>query len=201
MPHGWNTALGLAADLHLASACRNTDMVEYLTGSPFIDEIVASRWQLDVEGMLRVPEGPGLGICLDLDAIEKYTSVKFGLITLIPAAEEGVQGETSVRKNEVKQKLRDRECLYGTSLEDSLDPEMAVLLSAAGLNFFFIDTEHSPANYAQIQGLCRAAAGASITPLVSHSERTCPYLSRVGCRRDGDHCPSGSLTHRSGNSA
>ena len=77
IPHGWNTALGLAADLHLASACRNTDMVEYLTGSPFIDEIVASRWQLDVEGMLRVPEGPGLGICLDLDAIEKYTSVKF----------------------------------------------------------------------------------------------------------------------------
>ena len=77
IPHGWNTALGLAADLHLASACRNTDMVEYLTGSPFIDEIVASRWQLDVEGMLRVPDGPGLGISLDLDAVEKYTSVRF----------------------------------------------------------------------------------------------------------------------------
>ena len=46
-----------------------------------------------------------------------------------------------MRKNEVKQKLRDRKCVYGTSLEDSLDPEMAVLLSAAGLDFFFIDTE------------------------------------------------------------
>ncbi len=77
IPHGWNTALGLAADLHLASACRNTDMVEYLTGSPFIDEIVSSRWQLDAEGLLRVPDGPGLGVSLDLDAIEKYTSVRF----------------------------------------------------------------------------------------------------------------------------
>ncbi|HEX8879235.1 MAG TPA: mandelate racemase/muconate lactonizing enzyme family protein, partial [Candidatus Acidoferrum sp.] len=40
IPHGWNTALGLAADLHLASASRETDIVEYLTGSPFIDDIV-----------------------------------------------------------------------------------------------------------------------------------------------------------------
>jgi D-galactarolactone cycloisomerase len=77
IPHGWNTALGLAADLHLASACRNTDMVEYLTGSPFIDEIVSSPWQLDAEGLLRVPDGPGLGVSFDLDAIEKYTSVRF----------------------------------------------------------------------------------------------------------------------------
>src|SRR5262249_45708427 len=45
IPHGWNTALGLAADLHLASASKNTDLVEYLTGSPFIDEIVATPWQ------------------------------------------------------------------------------------------------------------------------------------------------------------
>jgi D-galactarolactone cycloisomerase len=77
IPHGWNTALGLAADLHLASACRNTDMVEYLAGSPFIDEIVSSPWQLDAEGLLRVPDGPGLGVSFDLDAIEKYTSVRF----------------------------------------------------------------------------------------------------------------------------
>jgi L-alanine-DL-glutamate epimerase-like enolase superfamily enzyme len=38
IPHGWNTALGLASDLHLASAARHTDLVEYLTGSPFIDD-------------------------------------------------------------------------------------------------------------------------------------------------------------------
>ena len=34
IPHGWNTALGLAADLQLASASRNTGLVEYLTDRP-----------------------------------------------------------------------------------------------------------------------------------------------------------------------
>jgi L-alanine-DL-glutamate epimerase-like enolase superfamily enzyme len=73
IPHGWNTALGLAADLQLASAFPETDLVEYLTGSPFIDEIVASPWKLDSEGMLEIPSAPGLGIELDRDAVKKYT--------------------------------------------------------------------------------------------------------------------------------
>lgn len=73
IPHGWNTALGLAADLHLASAFPETDLVEYLTGSPFIDELVATPWKLDVEGMLEIPNTPGLGVTLNPDAVEKYT--------------------------------------------------------------------------------------------------------------------------------
>ena len=73
IPHGWNTAVGLAADLQLASAFANTDFVEYLTGSPYIDEIVATRWQLDDDGMLPIPTGPGLGIELDTDALSRYT--------------------------------------------------------------------------------------------------------------------------------
>jgi D-galactarolactone cycloisomerase len=78
IPHGWNTALGLASDLHLASASRNTDLVEYLTGSPFIDDLVETRWKLDSEGMLPVPEGGGLGISLNMDAVEKHTGQRFG---------------------------------------------------------------------------------------------------------------------------
>jgi D-galactarolactone cycloisomerase len=78
IPHGWNTALGLAADLHLASATRNTDMVEYLTGSPFIDDLVEKKWQLDENGMLAIPNGPGLGVSLNLDAVEKHTGQRFG---------------------------------------------------------------------------------------------------------------------------
>jgi L-alanine-DL-glutamate epimerase-like enolase superfamily enzyme len=79
IPHGWNTALGLAADLQLASAIRNTDMVEYLTGSPFIDDLVEVRWKLDADGMLAVPDRPGLGVSLNLDAVEKHTGERFGL--------------------------------------------------------------------------------------------------------------------------
>jgi L-alanine-DL-glutamate epimerase-like enolase superfamily enzyme len=77
IPHGWNTALGLAADLQLASASRGTEMVEYLTGSPFIDEIASKGWPMDKDGMLTIPDAPGLGIPLNLDAIEKYTGMRF----------------------------------------------------------------------------------------------------------------------------
>ncbi len=73
IPHGWNTAVGLAADLQLASAFANTDFVEYLTGSPYIDDIVAVPWQLDADGLLAIPDKPGLGLELDLDKIKKYT--------------------------------------------------------------------------------------------------------------------------------
>ena len=75
IPHGWNTAVGLAADLHLASAFPGTDLVEYLTGSPFIDEITLGGWKLDSDGMLAIPTTPGLGLELDPDVVEKYTGV------------------------------------------------------------------------------------------------------------------------------
>lgn len=77
VPHGWNTALGLAADLQLTSAIHAADLLEYLTGSPFIDELVSTKWRLDDDGMLAVPVEPGLGIHLDFDAVEKYTGTRF----------------------------------------------------------------------------------------------------------------------------
>jgi D-galactarolactone cycloisomerase len=76
IPHGWNTAVGLAADLQLASAFSNTDLVEYLTGSAFIDELVKDPWKLDAQGMLAIPEKPGLGITIDLQALEEFTGLK-----------------------------------------------------------------------------------------------------------------------------
>ena len=69
IPHGWNTAVGLASDLQMASAFPDTNLVEYLTGSPFIDEIAAGGWRLDSDGMLAIPDRPGLGIDIDLDAL------------------------------------------------------------------------------------------------------------------------------------
>ena len=75
IPHGWNTAVGLAADLQLASAIQGTDLVEYLTGSPFIDDITVGGWQLDDDGMLAIPDSPGLGLILDNDAVERFCGV------------------------------------------------------------------------------------------------------------------------------
>lgn len=76
IPHGWNTTVGLAADLHLASAFPGTNLVEYLTGSPFIDDITVGGWKLDSDGWLEIPTRPGLGVELDRDMVEKYSGVK-----------------------------------------------------------------------------------------------------------------------------
>jgi L-alanine-DL-glutamate epimerase-like enolase superfamily enzyme len=73
IPHGWNTALGLASDLQLASAISLTDYVEYIQGSPYVDEIKAGGWALDDDGMLPIPNAPGLGIEIDFDAVARHS--------------------------------------------------------------------------------------------------------------------------------
>src|SRR5215218_5265567 len=73
IPHGWNTAVGLAADLQLASALPKTDLVEYISGSAYVDDIAADGWKLDAKGLLPIPEAPGLGLELDVDAVSKYS--------------------------------------------------------------------------------------------------------------------------------
>ena len=72
VPHGWNTGVGLAADLQLASALAATDLVEYKTGSAYIDELIAGGWTLDADGMLAVSDAPGLGVTLNSDALTAY---------------------------------------------------------------------------------------------------------------------------------
>jgi L-alanine-DL-glutamate epimerase-like enolase superfamily enzyme len=65
--------VGLAADLQLVSAFHDTELVEYLAGSPYVDEVVSHPWVLDAEGMLAIPDAPGLGVELNLDALSRYT--------------------------------------------------------------------------------------------------------------------------------
>jgi L-alanine-DL-glutamate epimerase-like enolase superfamily enzyme len=72
VPHGWNTAIGLAADLHLTASVPVARYVEYLTPSPYIDEIITTPFRPDAEGYLAVPETPGLGIELNREALKRY---------------------------------------------------------------------------------------------------------------------------------
>lgn len=72
IPHGWNTAIGLAADLQLASALPDTDLVEYVTGSAYVDDITADGWSLDEDGMLIIPKTPGLGVALNPESLRRY---------------------------------------------------------------------------------------------------------------------------------
>jgi len=71
--HGWNTALGVAADLQMANALANVDLVEFIGGSPYVDGILAEPFSLDGEGYLPIPDGPGLGVALDPDKVARFT--------------------------------------------------------------------------------------------------------------------------------
>jgi D-galactarolactone cycloisomerase len=73
VPHGWNTGIGVAADLALSAAMPVARWVEYQTGVPYIEEILDPPFRLDADGMLRVPTGPGLGIRLNPDALAKLS--------------------------------------------------------------------------------------------------------------------------------
>jgi D-galactarolactone cycloisomerase len=72
VPHGWNTAIGLAADLHLTAAIPVARYVEYLTPSPYLDELVMTPFRPDAEGYLTVPDKPGLGIELNKEALKRF---------------------------------------------------------------------------------------------------------------------------------
>jgi D-galactarolactone cycloisomerase len=70
--HGWNTALGLAADLQLAAALPNVDLVEYIGGSAYVDGITTEPFRLDGDGYLTIPDAPGLGVTLDREKLSRY---------------------------------------------------------------------------------------------------------------------------------
>lgn len=71
--HGWNTAVGLAADLHLAAAHPTARWVEYITPSPYIEDILTEPFHLDENGLLTIPTAPGLGIELDRERVKRYS--------------------------------------------------------------------------------------------------------------------------------
>ncbi len=74
VPHGWNTAVGLAADLQLVAAAGNARWVEYITPAPYIEDLVAEPFRMDEQGLLRIPDGPGLGVQWNPDGVERHTN-------------------------------------------------------------------------------------------------------------------------------
>src|SRR4051794_34232347 len=56
VPHGWNTAIGLAADLQLVAALPVARYVEYLTPCVYLDELITEPFYPDAEGYLQIPE-------------------------------------------------------------------------------------------------------------------------------------------------
>jgi L-alanine-DL-glutamate epimerase-like enolase superfamily enzyme len=71
--HGWNTAIGVAADLQIATAMPHADVVEFIGGSAYVDGILAEPFRLDAEGYLNIPSKPGLGVALDPEKVARYS--------------------------------------------------------------------------------------------------------------------------------
>jgi D-galactarolactone cycloisomerase len=71
--HGWNTAIGVAADLQISTAMPHADLVEFIGGSAYVDGILVDPFKLDDEGYLNVPSGPGLGVALDPAKVRRYS--------------------------------------------------------------------------------------------------------------------------------
>lgn len=67
------TAIGRVADLLLSAAMPVAKYVEYLTPSPYIDEIITEPFKVDSEGYLLIRDKPGLGIELNQDALRRYS--------------------------------------------------------------------------------------------------------------------------------
>jgi 2-keto-3-deoxy-L-rhamnonate aldolase RhmA len=84
-----------------------------------------------------------------------------------------------MQKNTVKEMLKAGKTVYGTSLEDCLGSEMPVILAKAGLDFFFVDTEHSPASYSEFQALVRTSHYAGIVPLLRVTQNRPELISRA----------------------
>lgn len=75
IPHGWNTAVGLAADLQLVSAIPTAHWIEYMVGNPYIDDLWLNTPKIDDEGYLEIPQKPGLGIDWNYEGIEKHSGI------------------------------------------------------------------------------------------------------------------------------
>ena len=72
-PHAWLTDLLSAASLHVNACLPRSLFLEYnVSSSPMLREIIANPVELDADGMIAVPQGPGLGIEVDEKAIERF---------------------------------------------------------------------------------------------------------------------------------
>jgi L-alanine-DL-glutamate epimerase-like enolase superfamily enzyme len=77
VPHGWNTAIGVAADVHLVSTLPNRSYVEFNVGNPLVEDVLATPFRLNAEGRLDVPDAPGFGIDIDRDRLRRIEQSHF----------------------------------------------------------------------------------------------------------------------------
>jgi L-alanine-DL-glutamate epimerase-like enolase superfamily enzyme len=73
VPHSWSSALNTAAALHVFAASRNVVVFELKPNeSPMQHELVTNPFA-QVDGMIAVPDAPGLGVEVDEAVVSRYS--------------------------------------------------------------------------------------------------------------------------------
>ena len=82
VPHCWKTGIGITASAHLSAATAHCPYIEFLPAqlseSLLRRELVIDELRM-VDGQIPLPQLPGLGIELNLDAVDKYQAASFHL--------------------------------------------------------------------------------------------------------------------------
>lgn len=78
-----------------------------------------------------------------------------------------------------KQKLQAGQPVFGTMITECLSPEVVPALAACGVDFFIMDTEHSPGDLHELQALARACRQFNIAPLVRISDNEYFLIARA----------------------
>lgn len=71
--HSFKSEITIAASLHAMSAVQNTEVCEFcMADSPLRHELTHKTFELDDEGYVSLPDGPGLGVTVNEDTIAKF---------------------------------------------------------------------------------------------------------------------------------
>lgn len=72
-PHAWLTDLLTAASLHVNACLPRSLFREYnVSNNPMLRDIIVNPVQLEADGYMTVPQGPGLGIEINEEAVRKF---------------------------------------------------------------------------------------------------------------------------------
>ena len=77
IPHAWSSGIVIAASLHFIASQPNSNLLEYCVWDTPIRREMLQKDFIVQDGYVDVPQGPGLGITLNDDAIEKYRCDKY----------------------------------------------------------------------------------------------------------------------------
>ncbi|MFQ6075198.1 MAG: HpcH/HpaI aldolase/citrate lyase family protein [Candidatus Bathyarchaeia archaeon] len=82
-----------------------------------------------------------------------------------------------VKKNRLKEIIREGRVAVGTGIY-SFSPAAVEVAGYAGLDFVYIDTEHTPVDWQTLENLVRAAEIAGVTPIIRPEENDSTFIRK-----------------------